>query len=155
MGLFVNRHYESTWLMRTRNILHVCYNVLSINTVMGVLSAWQKRGPGLLPRRLQYRRINFTGQKGEDSSPAITMSKERLLVLCLKWVTVILIEWIFPPDARNRMLSYGTTVVWHARSWPLVQRCERNRRRLWETCCRTVGVLERAYEVMQDRFRYR
>ena len=71
---------------------------------MGVLSAWQKRGPGLLPRRLQYRSMNFTGQNGEGSSPGITMSKGRLLVLCLKWVIVILIEWIFPPDARNRML---------------------------------------------------
>ena len=53
---------------------------------MGVLSAWQKRGPGLLPRRLQYRSLNFTGQNGEDSSPGITMLKGRLLVLCLKWV---------------------------------------------------------------------
>ena len=39
---------------------------------MGVLSAWQKRGPGLLPRRLQYRSMNFTGQNGEDSSPGMS-----------------------------------------------------------------------------------
>ena len=57
--------------------------MLNCLTVKGVLSAWQKRGPGLLPRRLQYRSMNFTGQNGVDSSPGIKMSKGRLLVLCL------------------------------------------------------------------------
>ena len=78
---------------------------------MNVFSAWQKRGPGLLPRRLQYRSMNFTGQKGEDSSPGITMSKGRLLVLCLKWVIVISMEWFFPPDFEESdviLRNYGS-----------------------------------------------
>ena len=78
---------------------------------MGVFSAWQKRGQGLLPRRLQYRSMNFTGQKGEDSSPGITMSEGRLLVLCLKWVIVISMEWFFPPDFEESdviLRNYGS-----------------------------------------------
>ena len=55
--------------------------------------------------------MNFTGQNGEDSSPGITMSKGRLLVLCLKWVIVISMEWFFPPDFEESdviLRNYGS-----------------------------------------------
>ena len=134
-------------------------SVLNWLTVMGVFSAWQKRGPGLLPRRLQYRSMNFTGQKGEDSSPC-----QKGDCLYYVWNGWLWSQWsgFSHRIARNRMLSYGITVVWHALlaasltdAKETIEGCEKHGWKKYTLCCRRVGVLERAYEVMQDRFRYR
>jgi len=86
---------------------------IKLINVIGLVSLWQKSGCTWVPLNLQNSVMAWTGHKQEILSCYwdIKWMTVSIVVLCLKFVTVIVIIRILPCCVRKRKLLHWTTAL--------------------------------------------